>query len=40
MSFLDPYEKNRAISLFTALRIAVWALLLGLAALVWWLLAE
>ena len=37
MSFLDPYEKNRGVSLLTGLRILVWTLLLGLSALAWWL---
>ena len=37
MSFLDPYEKNRRISLITGLRLLVWGVLLALGALVWWL---
>ena len=37
VSFLDPYEKNRRVSLITWLRILVWAILLGIAWLVWWL---
>jgi hypothetical protein len=28
MSFLDPYEKNRRISLLTAMRLLVWGLIL------------
>lgn len=40
MSFLDPYESNRRISLITWLRLLVWAIILGLGALSWWLLAD
>jgi len=39
VSFLDPYEKNRGVSWFVLLRLAVWAVLLGLAWLVWRLVA-
>lgn len=39
MSFLDPYEKNRRISLFVWLRLLVWLIIAGVAALLWWLLA-
>ena len=39
MSFLDPYEKNRRISLITGLRLLVWGILLGLGGLIWWLLS-
>jgi len=38
MSFLDPYEKNRRVSLIGWLRIGVWSVILGVAGLVtWWL---
>ena len=37
MSFLDPYEKNRLVSWFTALRLLLWGLILGIAWLIWWL---
>ena len=36
VSFLDPYEKNRRVSLLTIMRLAVWAVILGLGWLVWW----
>ncbi len=36
MSFLDPYEKNRRVSLLTLMRLAVWAALLGVGWLLWW----
>jgi cytoskeletal protein RodZ len=39
MSFLDPYEKNRRISLITWLRLLIWLFILGVAALGWWLIA-
>lgn len=39
MSFLDPYERNRGVSWFIVLRVLIWALLLGLGWLVWWLVA-
>jgi cytoskeletal protein RodZ len=39
MSFLDPYEKNRRISLITWLRLLVWLAILAVIALVWWLVA-
>lgn len=38
MSFLDPYESNRRVSLIGWLRLGFWTLVLGAAALlVWWL---
>ncbi|GJM21870.1 MAG: hypothetical protein DHS20C15_17850 [Planctomycetota bacterium] len=38
MSFLDPYASNRRFSLIGWLRVGVWTLILGIAALLfWWL---
>lgn len=39
MSFLDPYERNRRLSLLAWLRVLFWALVAGLAALTWWWIA-
>lgn len=36
MSFLDPYSKNRRISLLTWARLVVWSLILGVGWLLWW----
>jgi hypothetical protein len=36
MSFLDPYERNRRISLLTWMRLAAWGLILSVAGLLWW----
>lgn len=40
MSFLDPYERNRRISLITWLRLGFWTLVLGVGALLWWWLGD
>jgi len=38
MSFLDPYESNRRLSLIGWLRLGIWSLILGVVGLlVWWL---
>jgi len=37
VSFLDPYEKNRRVSLLTWLRLAFWLGIAGLGVLLWWL---
>ncbi|MFT7463691.1 MAG: hypothetical protein ACI9EF_002038 [Pseudohongiellaceae bacterium] len=39
MSFLDPYERNRKISLIVWLRLGAWLIILSLGALAWWLLS-
>jgi hypothetical protein len=39
MSFLDPYDKNRRISLLSMMRILTWGLILGVGWLLWWWLA-
>jgi len=39
VSFLDPYDRNRRISLLGWMRLAFWAVLLAIAALLWWWLA-
>jgi hypothetical protein len=37
MSFLDPYERNRRLSLITSMRIALWSLILLIGLAIGWI---